>query len=359
MTRDEAFQVANTYLLRAITELYDLTGYVFRPAHTHDGGRNAVYICEKENADARVIRVSFLPDRSREDFLAELEYIRYLAEHGGSVANVINSRNGNLLEEITHEGHAFFICLFEKAPGKMLAENGYRYREGIPISEYFYNCGKVLGKMHQLAKEYVPGHRRYSFFDKYNAGYINELIPAKLPLLKEKILRLLKELEELDTSRENYGMIHFDYSDGNYHIDFDTGQITVFDFDNCCFGWYMFELASLWTHGVGWVAGERDAEKRRAFMDDYFQTVLAGYRSETELDDAMLELLPLFIQVNLVEHVIDAFEVMRDGEKYEDEELPFVIKCLEEDILYRGFFDKIYSHKRPFRCKGWKIKRLT
>ncbi|WP_313638786.1 aminoglycoside phosphotransferase family protein [Paenibacillus sp.] len=54
-------------------------------------------------------------------------------------------------------------------------------------------------------------------------------------------------------------MIHFDYNDGNYMIDFDTGQITVYDFDNSCFGWYMYDLADLWRSGVGWIAAEPDA----------------------------------------------------------------------------------------------------
>lgn len=106
----------------------------------------------------------------------------HLFEHGGSVSNVIGSRKGNLLEEITHHHHTFFICLFEKAKGKLLAENRYRYREGAPITEYYYNCGKVLGKLHQISKGYAPVHRRYSFFDKYNAEYIDTLIPDSLSL---------------------------------------------------------------------------------------------------------------------------------------------------------------------------------
>lgn len=45
----------------------------------------------------------------------------------------------------------------------MLVENNYQYREGVPITEYYYNCGKVLGKMHQLSKGYTPVHSRYDF----------------------------------------------------------------------------------------------------------------------------------------------------------------------------------------------------
>jgi len=145
-------------------------------------------------------------------------------------------------------------------------------------------------------------------------------------------------------------MIHFDYNDGNYSIDFDTGNITVYDFDNSCFGWYMFDVASLWTNGAGWIQFEPDAGKRKKFMDEYFKTALEGYRSETGIEDSRLEKLPLFIQANLMESIVDAFEVMRNnGEEPEcDEELSYRIKCLEDDIPYMGFFHEIYSCEEPF-----------
>ncbi|GGE64564.1 phosphotransferase enzyme family protein [Priestia taiwanensis] len=350
MAYNDAVKISDACLLPLVSELYGLEGYDMRLIQPHIGGRNVIYSCEKEGADAKILRISFLPDRSREDFLGEIEYIRYLFENGGSVSDVINSKKGNLLEEITHHHDTFFICLFKKAKGKMLVENNYRYREGIPITEYYYNCGKVLGKMHQLSKEYTPIHRRHSFLEKYNATYIDKLIPDSLSLLKEKLVQLLKTLEGLGRDRESFGMIHFDYNDGNYSIDFDTGQITVYDFDNSCFGWYMYDLADLWTHGVGWIQFEPDAGKRKKFMKDYFETVLEGYKSETSIEDSMLDKLPLFIQATLMENIVGEFEDMRNnGEELEcDEEMSYLIKCLEEDILYKGFFHEIYSCEEPF-----------
>lgn len=346
----EVVKISDAYLLPLASELFGLDGYEIQLIPGHDGGRNVVYTCEKEGENAKILRISFLEDRSQEDLLGEVEYIRYLFEHGGSVSDVVSSQKGNLLEKINHNNHTFFICLFKKAKGKMLVENHYRYREGVPITEYYYNCGKVLGKLHQLSKEYTPVHRRYSFFDKYNAKYIDKVIPDSLPLLKERLLVLLKTLEEFDKSREIFGMVHFDYNDGNYSIDFETGQITVYDFDNSCYYWYVYDLADLWTHGVGWIAAEPDASKRKKFMDEYFKTVLEGYRTETRIDSAMLEQLPLFIQVTVMENIIDEFEVMQNnGDEPEcDEELSYLIKCLEDDIPYKGLFHEIYSCEEPF-----------
>ncbi|WP_340003315.1 phosphotransferase [Paenibacillus sp. FSL K6-0276] len=351
MTNNEVVKIFDAYLFPLVSELYELEGYETWLIKAHTGGRNVVYNCEKVGADAKILRIAFLNDRSREELLGEAEYIRYLFEHGGSVSDVVSSKKGNLLEEITHNNYTFFVCLFEKAKGKKLVDNHYRYREGVPITEYYYNCGKVLGKMHQLSKEYTPVHRRYSFLDKYNVEFINKLIPDSLPLLKEKLVELLKTLEGLERNHTSFGMIHFDYNDGNYMIDFDTGQITVYDFDNSCFGWYMYDLADLWRSGVGWIAAEPDAGKRKKFMDDYFTTVLEGYRSETRIEDSILEKLPLFIKVTLMEQIVDEFECMRNqGEEPEcDEELSYCIKCLEDDIPFVGFFHEIYSLEEPFQ----------
>ncbi|WP_340030351.1 phosphotransferase [Paenibacillus sp. FSL K6-1122] len=351
---NEAVNISNTHVLALVSELFDLEGYNIQLIPPHEGGRNVVYTCEQEGRESLILRVSFLPDRKREDYIAELEYVRYLFEHGASVSNVVSSKKGHLLEEITYGEHTFFICMFVKATGKLLVENHYQYREGVPLSEYYYNSGKVLGRMHQLSKGYTPVHRRHHLIDNYSGEYIDNLVPESFPLLKEKMVELLNTLEGLDTNQETFGMIHFDYNDGNYSIDFDTGQITVYDFDNSCFGWYMYDLADLWTHGVGWIQFEPNVDKRKQFMDDYFQTALVGYTSETKIEDSMLEKLPLFIQVTLLENILGQFEEMqRAGEEPEaNEELLYLIKCLEEDIPFKGFFHEMYSTEAPFEYEG-------
>ncbi|MCM3290955.1 aminoglycoside phosphotransferase [Paenibacillus sp. MER 180] len=262
MTYNDVVSLGDAHLLPVVTELFGLEGYEIQLIPAHDGGRNVVYTCEKEGTDAKILRIAFLPDRNREDFLAEVEYIRYLFEHGGSVSDVVCSRKGNLLEEITYQNHTFYICLFKKAKGKLLVENNYRYREGVPLSEYFYNCGKTLGKLHHISKEYTPVHRRYSFFDKYNAEYINKLIPDSFSLIKKKLVELLNTLEGLDTNSQ----------------------------------------------------------------------------------------LPLFIQVCDMENIVDYFEVMQNSgeEPRSDEVMSYIIKCLEDDIPYKGFFHDIYLFEEPF-----------
>ena len=303
-------EVDEHMLLTAISEGYDLNGYEITPIQEHEGGRNKVYIFHSEEHEDMVLRISNLKDRTKDDYLAELEFVRFLHENGASVANVISSNHSNLLEQIVIANCTFTVSMFQRAKGKLLVENNYQYREGVSIHEYFFNCGKVLGKIHRLSKDYSPIHKRYSIFDRFNEDYLDQLIPSEHALLKKKFHKIMQSLRKIDQDRESYGMIHFDFGDSNYSIDFDNGNITVYDFDNSCFGFYMYDLADVWTHGVGWIQFEPDVKKRKAFMEEYFHYVLKGYRSENMIDDTLLKKLPLFIDVTILENIVDEVETM-------------------------------------------------
>ncbi len=224
------------------------------------------------------------------------------------------------------------------AKGMLIADNGYRYRDGAPLSEYFYNTGKALGIIHRLSKTYHPVHRRESYFDKYTMEYIHRLIPDRYAEMKRAISERLDRFHDLPLEGDSFGLVHFDFSDGNYHIDMDTGDLTVFDFDNCMYCWYMFDLANLWTHGVGWYQFEPDAARRMEEMKQYFDTILEGYRSETDVSEALLAQLPLFIDMVLIENIVDAFECCaREGEEVDEEDIGDAVECLIRHIPYAGF----------------------
>ncbi len=325
-------------ILEAAKHLYALEEYDLTAVSEHEGGRNRVYVCRKNGENRYVLRVSALGDRREEEYLAETEFIRYLAENGAPVADVQPSVSGKLVERYEMHGQSVYISLFAYAKGMLIADNGYRYREGVPLSEYFYNTGKALGRIHRLSKIYQPVHRRESYFDKYIMEYINRLIPDRYAELKQAISRRLEQFQVLPREGDSFGLVHFDFSDGNYHIDMDTGDLTVFDFDNCMYCWYMFDLANLWTHGTGWYQFEPDAARRMEGMKRYFDAILEGYSSETDVSEALLARLPLFIDMVLIENIVDAFECCaREGKEIDDEDIEDAAECLIRDIPYAGF----------------------
>ena len=315
-------------MIEKAVNLFSLADYDFHEVEGHEGGRNQIFVCSKNDEKKFVLRISSTGDRTENDYLAETEFVHYLAKGGAPVADVIPSVNGKLVETVDDEGASVFVSLFEYAKGMLLCDNGYRYREGAPLGEYFYNTGKTLGKIHELSKRFVPtaGHSRPDYFDKYNMEYINQLIPDNYSDLKNAIAWRLEKFHKLPNDSQNYGLVHFDYSDGNYHIDMTNGNITVFDFDNCMYCWFMFDLANLYLHGEGWFRYESDPAKREAGMQNYFNTILQGYKSETSISDDLLNQLPLFIDMVLIENIVDEFEcAAREGEEVDPEDIDHIL----------------------------------
>jgi Ser/Thr protein kinase RdoA (MazF antagonist) len=328
-------------MIEQVKKRYYLEGCDFSIVSSHEGERNQIVVVSRNGEKQYVIRCSALGDFTEPDYLGELEFVRFLSENGAPVANVVPSVAGKLVECIEIEGKVIYVSMFDYAKGMLIADNGYRYREGVSLNEYFYNTGKTLGAIHRLAKVYVPAHRRPDYSDKYNMAYLDHLISDEYSELKKAIENRLEMFRALPKDKDCYGLIHFDFSDGNYHIDMDTGRLTVFDFDNCIYCWYMFDLANLWIHNEGWTRQETNKRRRYELMEQCFDSQLKGYKTETELPKEMLEKLPLFIDMVLIENIVDEFECCgREGEELDYEDIEDAAECLINGIPYAGIGEK-------------------
>ena len=82
-------------------------------------------------------------------------------------------------------------------------------------------------------------------------------------------------------SPRRYGLIHADFNLDNMLLDGD--RVIPLDFDDCGFGWHLFDLATVWTI----YHGSDVAEAIRA-------GVVEGYRGARDLPDEELAHMPLF-----------------------------------------------------------------
>jgi len=315
-----------------------------------EGCANLVYEYEHEG-QPRILRISFRPDRTAGQIEAELHFVNYLAENSMRVSTPVPSIDGKLLEMFHVRDMPLHVVSFIKGEGKRVPDNNYRYREDAPIEEYFRNWGQMLGRMHGLSKQYEPPSgqpTRPDWFDLHASRLnIEKLVPERLPVVRERIESLLEEIKMLPRDRESYGLIHGDFNDGNFTVDYTNGDITVFDFDDCCYFWFIYELASAWEGGIG-RAMFRGLEERKAFMDHYMDQVMEGYSRENALPEEWMARMPLFIRLIQAEEFLYFVQYIDDPDEEMQAELGYKIRCLEEDIPYMGFFDTIYSPERPF-----------
>ena len=103
----------------------------------------------------------------------------------------------------------------------------------------------------------------------------------------------------------------------------------------------MFDLANLWIHNEGWTRHEADRGRRFELMQQCFDLQLQGYKTETDVSEAMLEKLPLFIDMVLIENIVDEFECCkREGEEIDYEDIENAAESLIGSIPYAGFGQK-------------------
>ena len=342
-------------LLPQIAGLYAVAPGDLQLYPDYDGCQNLVFFYEREAAHY-VLRVSFREDRTPDQVLAEIDFVRYLHENGVRVSPPVASREGRYVEVISTNALPFAVVSFEKAHGHRLPDRHYQYRKGASIDEYWRNWGGLLGQMHRLTQIYappIPTSRRPALLDVLTNYSVPRYLPLSQGKVRERFQHLLAELSKLPDEADAYGLIHADFNDGNLCVDYANGNITAFDFDDCAYCWFMYDLADAWRSGVGWTRTEADAGKRRGFMDRYFETLLSGYIREHTLSQTWLDRLPTFLKMVEMEAFLGELrDTSLNGGDEEDEDdgaMAYQQKCIEEDIPFLGFFDAIYSPGHPFQ----------
>ncbi|MBO7515909.1 MAG: hypothetical protein J6T47_09835 [Lachnospiraceae bacterium] len=81
-------------------KLFLLEDCTFTPVSGHEGGRNRIVIVSRDGEKQYVLRISDLGDRSEDDYLAETEFVHFLAEQGAPVADVVGK---NCLKKMIQE----------------------------------------------------------------------------------------------------------------------------------------------------------------------------------------------------------------------------------------------------------------
>ena len=121
---------------------------------------------------------------------------------------------------------------------------------------------------------------------------------------------LMSHLEALPVTSEGYGLIHQDAHGGNLFVD-EAGRITLFDFDDCCYGHYIYDLAMVVFYAI---ANRTDMP---AATREFIEPFLRGYFRENQLDPAWLKEIPHFLKLREIDLYAMIHRSMGPG-PYED-----------------------------------------
>jgi amicoumacin kinase len=254
-----------------------------------DGFESFIYEFERPDG-AFILRIGHSMRRSPDLIRGEVDWINHLAAGGARVARAILSESGSLVEPVDDRQGGQFLCTaFVRAPGgpvRAEQRNGRLYRE----------YGRLVGRMHALAKAYVPrdpAWRRCEWDDPRN-NTAERQMPAVEVVALEKYRATFEHLRSLPRDPQSYGIIHQDAHPGNFFVD-DDYNITLFDFDDCAYGHFIYDIAMALAYTSSWA--EDPAEHTARFMPDF----LTGYRGENRLDPRWLEELPHFMKLREID----------------------------------------------------------
>lgn len=254
-----------------------------------DGFESFIYEFQRPDGNF-ILRIGHSDRRSPDLIRGEVDWINYLAANNTSVARAILSDNGKLVETINDNHGGQFLCTaFVRASGSEIKKNQIN-------DSYFRNYGRLIGRMHALAKHYQvsnPAWTRYAWDSPQN-NTAEMQMPKKESIALAKYHEVLDHLHSLPCDAEGYGMIHQDAHPGNFFID-DNYTITLFDFDDCVYGHFIYDIAMVLFYTA---INEQDPE---AFTTQFMPVFLSGYLEENGLDAKWLAEIPHFLKLREID----------------------------------------------------------
>lgn len=233
------------------------------------------------------IRIIHSDHRSKEQIIAELEWVKYLDKNKISVSTPIESLEGNEYELVKNEEDLFIVVAFTQAIGFGIGEQPWS-------EERPKQLGILTAKMHNLAEEYTP-KRSFKRDEWYSNSFISkaeEYLPSQQTNVMKALNKLVEDIKRLPIDSESYGLIHSDLVACNYHID-SNNRVTFFDFDESCYCWYIYDIAVqlfYWSLGA---RGTVDRDETILVTKKFFE----GYKSVRNIDSYWIEKLPLFLRL--------------------------------------------------------------
>jgi len=208
---------------------------------------NATYRIDDPGASRtavlRVHRTGYHPPGAVASELAWLQALR--RDEGLLTPAVYRAADGREVVDITIGGLTRQTVLFEWLPGAEPPED--------KLTEKFELLGGICARMHRHSRAWQrpPGFVRFDWdFDccvgetprwgRWQDGI--GVGPAELETLTRAAAAMAERLRRYGRGEERFGLIHADVRLANLLADGD--DIQVIDFDDCGFGWFMFDLAT-------------------------------------------------------------------------------------------------------------------
>lgn len=299
-------------ILDSAVALFDINESQLEPL---PGGHFSYVYGFQKDSRSFVLRITPpSPEINFAEMGAILEWMRYLAEHGASVPSPVLSRDRKLIETIRLEEGSYLAMVLEAADGILSEEMQLEQWS----DQLYETLGSTIGKIHSIATQFNQSQPKKTRPDW--DGIPNNFNPQgdpnpDLAIIKAERDKVVNHLKSLPREENSFGLIHGDLHLGNFFIDVNSNRITIFDFDDCVYGWFMMDIATL--------------------VFDY----PVVYPPETANNDQT---------TNFTRHLLNGYLSEKLSSKFWIKQLPYFLKLLEI-----GIYMLVYKEHDPEDYESW------
>lgn len=248
------------------------------------------FIFEYSNQSVEyILRISHSIRRTEDLIRGEVDWINFLADRNIGVSKGITSRNGNLVEAVDdHQGGQFLATAFVKAKGHS--------PWGRWTPALYESYGELVGKIHFHTQYFQPlfSTRKRPEWDDPIFDYVDQYLSDSDWKIRERYRDVCQHVNKIPKTIETYGLIHQDAHGANLFVD-DHGNITLFDFDDCCYSWFINDIAIVLFYMAS------TTEDKVPLTIEFLSRFLHGYMRYFKLDFDLLKKIPYFLKIREIE----------------------------------------------------------
>jgi Ser/Thr protein kinase RdoA (MazF antagonist) len=251
---------------------------------------NATYLVD--DGDPMVLRVHRPGYHSLDGIRSELQWMTALREQAGVLTpHLIPARDGRDVVPATVDGNTLHVDAVTFISGCTAEEQ--------PNVVGFDELGRITAAMHNHVQRWTaPDYfTRFSWDIDATLGsearwgnwrHAPGLTSTDEAVVARAAAEVGRRLTEFGCGTDRFGLIHADLRMANLMVDPSdaSGRITVIDFDDCGWSWYLFDLAAV----VSFIEDTPEAERMIA---DW----LRGYREVRDIPGDHLEMIPTLVML--------------------------------------------------------------
>lgn len=321
--------IAGDEILRVVTDIF---GYSKEDAVCMLEYRGVNDIYKYSNGSVSLfLKIYARKDLDREAIEAELEVVNYLRQSGLLVSYPIKTLNEHYILPFDMPEGIRPGVLFSEAEGIPCDNDALDDNETIEI-------GKLLSTMHSMLDKMPSSPKRWKLDETLFLDRSMEILEqcsrydSQIDLLFLK--DIIKELKEQirDKGRNwKWGLCHGDVYTGNIHRN-QNGDLTIFDFDFCGYGWRAYDVASFLGIFGGGIRPDI-LDKRKGRLDSF----LCGYNCEGGLSDSEVEAVyKVFVPFRRIFNMGYLYDSLLYvwGNRFRNEQISHDFKLLKDWVNY-------------------------